>query len=74
MKVLEQVQVELASVEVGDEYQVEVRVYRKRMDLTPAQAVAFADALMVAAGRAKDYELEQIAELKARLSGKSEVF
>lgn len=67
MRVVEQMQVDLAVVEITDECRVELKLLRRRTDFSSRQAVALADALMRAASQAETYLEEQVRELQERM-------
>lgn len=62
----EEVVVELATVEVNDDYRVEVTLLHRVMDFNPDQARALAAELSVAADRADWLLVEHVEEAEAR--------
>lgn len=66
MAIQESVVVELATVEVNDDYRVEVRQIRKLVDYSAEQAEALAEELIVAAERARAVLAEHQAEVASR--------
>jgi Asp-tRNA(Asn)/Glu-tRNA(Gln) amidotransferase C subunit len=63
MAIQDQIMVELASVEVSDSYQVQLRQHRRRVEFTPEQARDLANELINVADAA-----EQLQDVDVRAS------
>ncbi|GAB2567330.1 hypothetical protein [Leucobacter ruminantium] len=68
MAIQENITIELASVEVDDEYRIELRQEKKRMRYTVSQARDLATELMYAAERVDTLIAEDMAERGLRLT------
>jgi len=71
MAITEQITVEVASVDVNDEYRVELTQHRKVTDYSPEQAEDLAGELLHHADRAREMVLEHAAEAAARITAGS---
>ena len=68
MAIQDQITVELASVEVDDEYQIELRQHRRRVAYTPRQARDLGLELLHAADRVDELLRDDMRELTDRLT------
>jgi hypothetical protein len=66
MAIREQVEVELATVEVNDDYRVEVTQLRKVVDYSPDQATELANEIADRAADARMMLAEHLAEVATR--------
>lgn len=67
MAIFEQPVVEIANVEINDEYRIELKQFRKRVDYTPDQADQLATELIDKAATVREMLARQNAELRERL-------